>query len=121
VTGSAVAEGAVLDGLVVMPAEEPASSQALSAPTGLTVRLISPTQIDLAWSDNSGDETGFEIQRRTGSGDWTRLALVGPNLTRFSDFSVLPSTSYSYRLRAVNDVGASAWSNEAIGTTLAGP
>jgi hypothetical protein len=121
VTGISAVEGAALDGLAIAPAEEPAAGQVPVTPTGLTVRLISPTQIDLSWSDNSPDETGFEIQRRTGSGEWTRLALVGPNLTRFSDFSVLPGTSYSYRVRAVNDMGASAWSNEATGTTLAGP
>ena len=50
-----------------------------------------------------------------------RIALVAANVTRFSDFGVAPNTSYTYRVRAVNDGGSSDWSNEAGVTTLAGP
>ena len=53
-----------------------------------------------AWSDNSADETGFEIERRSGAGDWERIATVAPESTRFTDFGVRPITSYAYRVPA---------------------
>jgi hypothetical protein len=120
-TGRSQVEGAALDGLAVSAAEEPSlGGPPPAAPSGLSVRLISPSQVDLTWVDGSGDETGFEIQRRTGNGDWVRIALVAGGITRFSDFGVVPNTTYTYRVRALNDSGASEWSNEAAVRTLPG-
>jgi hypothetical protein len=110
--------GAVLDGLVVTPSEEPAPGRPPAAPTRLTVRLIAPMQVELAWRDNSAEETSFEIQRRTSTGDWERIATIAANAARFTDFGVSPRTRYAYRVRAVNESGASGWSNEASVTTL---
>jgi hypothetical protein len=111
--------GVVLDGLVLQPAEAPVPGQRPAAPSNLSVRVVSATEIQLAWTDNSADESGFEIERRGGGRDWTRIAVVGAGITRFSDFGVAPATAYTYRVRALNDVGASEASNEASGTTLA--
>ena len=36
-----------------------------AAPTQLVVRAASPTQLVLSWSDNSANETGFEVERQT--------------------------------------------------------
>lgn len=119
-TGLSKTAGAVLDGLVLAPAEPPVPGQPPAAPSNLSVRVISATEIQLAWSDNSGAESGFAIERREGAGDWARIAVVGPDVTRFSDFGVRPRTAYSYRVRATSESGASAWSNEAIVTTLPG-
>jgi hypothetical protein len=121
VTGLSEREGAALDGLVVSPAEEPPPGPGPTAPEGLTARAVSPTQVNLVWVDTSGDETGFEIQRRTGGGDWMRLAVVAAGVTRFGDLEVQPNTSYTYRVRALGDGTASAWSNEASVTTPAAP
>jgi hypothetical protein len=122
--------GAALDGLAVTPAGEPFApsgggpgGQPLpplvpGAPANLTARLVSPAQIELSWLDASGDETGFEIQRRGGAGDWVWIALAAANTTRFSDYTVSPGTTYSYRVRATRDALASAWSNEASVTTV---
>jgi hypothetical protein len=111
--------GLFLDGLAVTPAGELFPPPSPGAPTGLAVRLISPTQIELSWLDTSANETGFEIQRRTGTGDWVWIALVAANTTRFSDFGVSSGTTYTYRVRAQRAAGVSAWSNEASATTLA--
>ena len=64
------------------------------------------------------DWTSFEIQRRSGVADWTRIAVVAENTTRFSDYTVLPNTTYTYRVRAQNAQGPSSWSPEASATTL---
>lgn len=35
-------------------------------PSNLTITAVSSSQIDLSWTDNSNDETGFSIERNTG-------------------------------------------------------
>jgi len=87
------------------------------APSGLFGTAMSPTQINLAWTDNSSNETAFALWRRTGAGSWVRVAVLGPNVTTFSDTSVSASTTYTYRVRAINNGGASAWSDEMTVTT----
>jgi len=44
--------------------------------------------------------------------------VVVPNATAFTDSGLTPATAYTYRVRATNNTGASAWTNEAGGTTL---
>ena len=39
-----------------------------AAPSALAATALSTTQINLTWSDNSANETGFKIERKTGSG-----------------------------------------------------
>jgi len=37
---------------------------------------------------------------------------VVPNATSFTDTGLTPGTAYTYRVRATNNTGASAWTNE---------
>jgi hypothetical protein len=89
-----------------------------AAPTNLVATPASKTKIDLAWSDNAGDETGFEIERSTNGTTFTRIATVGANATSYTSTGLKRNTTYSYRVRAVNASGASAYSNTASATTL---
>src|SRR6185295_5564506 len=54
-----------------------------AAPTNLVATTFSTTQINLSWTDNSGDETGFRIERCTGAGctNFAQVAEVGSNVT----------------------------------------
>ena len=77
--------------------------------------------ITLSWSDNSTDETGFEIERCAGLGcsDFTLIgtrdsSIYGP---WWNDIGLAENTPYSYRVRAVNGFGASAYSNIASAST----
>src|SRR5204863_1822662 len=65
-----------------------------AAPTGLTVRALSASQMELRWTDNSSDETGFAIWRRSGTGAWSRVGGVPGGTTRFVDRNLTASTSY---------------------------
>jgi hypothetical protein len=122
VTGLSEVHGIVLDGLSVLPVDGGGPVPPVpAAPTGLTAAAVSRDQINLAWRDNSSDETGFAIFRRTGGRDWERIALVGANITRFADWDVRPEFTYIYRVQAVNEAGASAWSNEASAATSPTP
>ncbi|WP_348216777.1 SGNH/GDSL hydrolase family protein [Luteolibacter sp.] len=84
-----------------------------AAPSSLTATVISGTQINLSWLDNSGDETGFSVYRKTGSGGtWQQIATVGANATISGISGLLTgANSYFFAVRAINASGDSAWSN----------
>lgn len=91
-----------------------------TAPSSLTATALSSNQVNLAWADNATDETGFTIERKTGAGAYSLLATKGANSTSHLDATVAASTNYTYRVRADNANGSSAWSNEAAATTPVG-
>jgi acid phosphatase type 7 len=90
-----------------------------AAPTNLVATTFSTTQINLSWTDNSADETGFRIERCTGAGctNFTQVAEVGANATTFANTSLSKNTTYTYRVRAFNAGGNSAYSNVASART----
>lgn len=94
-----------------------------AAPSGLTAAAASTSQINLAWTDNALDETGYKIERCTGAGctSFAQIAAVGAGVTSYANTGLTASTSYSYRVRAYNDGGDSGYSNEASATTQAAP
>lgn len=93
-----------------------------AAPSGLTAVAVSTSQINLAWTDNSTDETNFQIERKlTVGGTFALVATVGAGIIVYSDGGLTPSTSYTYRVRAINAGGNSAYSNEAVAVTQATP
>jgi hypothetical protein len=96
-----------------------ATSVALPAsPSSLTVSVIASTQINLAWTDNSTNETGFRVERKTGaSGTWSQIASLGANVRTFSNTGLAAGTTYYYRVRAYNASGNSGYSNEVMATT----
>ncbi len=88
-----------------------------AAPGGLSVSVAGATQINLSWSDHSSDETGFKIERKTGSGSFSQIATVGANVKTYNNTGLTANTSYTYRVRAYNSVGNSSYSNESSATT----
>ncbi|MGY8690996.1 MAG: fibronectin type III domain-containing protein, partial [Verrucomicrobiales bacterium] len=91
-----------------------------NAPAALTAQAISYEQINLTWSDQSNDETGFKVERNTGGG-WAEIATAGSNATGYSDTGLTPSTAYNYRVRAFNLGGSSSYSNTTSATTQSPP
>lgn len=91
-----------------------------AAPSNLTATAVSKTQINLAWTDRSNDETGFKIERCQGSGctNFVQVATTGANATSFSNTGLSRNTWYSYRIRAYNASGDSGYSNTATVKTL---
>jgi hypothetical protein len=88
-------------------------------PTALNAVANGQSQIDLSWTDNSGNETGFRIERCTGAGcsDFAEITIVGADVTAFANSGLSASESYSYRVRAYNN-GTSAYTNTATATTI---
>ena len=86
-----------------------------TAPTSLTVTALGLSMAQLDWHDNSLNESGFKIERKTsGTLTFTEIAQVTANTTTYQDNSLSPGVVYVYRIRAFNPVGVSAYSNEAI-------
>jgi hypothetical protein len=89
-----------------------------TAPTGLTARAVSDMAVNLTWSDNSGDEDGFRIERATEAGFTTAtVILAGENATSHADGNLSPGTTYYYRVYAFNAQGTSAPTEPASATT----
>jgi M6 family metalloprotease-like protein len=95
------------------------TTYALPAPDFLSATPVTSTRIDLAWSDASPNETGFKIERKSGAGSWQEIATSPANSISYADTSCSAATAYTYRLRAYNGNGYSAYSNEATATTYA--
>ena len=94
-----------------------------SSPGSLATRTISSSQIILSWVDNADNETGFKIERCTGTGcsNFVQIASVATNITTYADSGLAPDIVYSYRISAYNAAGNSGYSNTAMGTTLPSP
>jgi hypothetical protein len=88
-----------------------------AAPTGLKATAVSRSRIDLSWIDSSTNETRFEIERRTGAQAFQPLATVAANSVSFVNTGLRARTTYTYRIRACNQLGCSAFSNQASATT----
>ncbi len=89
-----------------------------NAPTSLAATAVSTSQINLSWTDNSGNETGFKIERCTGSGctNFAQIATVSANV--YNNTGLSKNTTYTYRVRAYNAAGNSAYSNTIARKTL---
>ncbi|MGD9101602.1 MAG: choice-of-anchor J domain-containing protein, partial [Anaerolineae bacterium] len=92
---------------------------ALAAPSGLSATADN-YDINLAWTDNSDNETHFRIERSPdGSSDWTQVGSVNADATSYADKDLTCNTAYYYRVRATSGASASAYSNVANDTTAA--
>lgn len=89
------------------------------APSNLTGSVVSSSQINLSWTDNSTNETGFNIERKTGTGIYAVVGTTATNVTLFNDTGLTPNTTYTYRVYSNNSVGNSlTYSNEVTKTTI---
>ena len=60
------------------------------------------------------------MYKRQGCSSFAQIGTAAANATSYSDTGLAASTSYSYRVRASNGGGDSAYSNTASATTQAG-
>ncbi|MDA0813151.1 MAG: M12 family metallo-peptidase [Verrucomicrobia bacterium] len=92
------------------------------SPTNLAATAVSDSEIDLAWTDNSTIEQGFDIDRSAdGGANWAMLASVGANTTTYQDLGLPSSSTFLYRVNAYNNAGDSNFINYASATTFAPP
>jgi len=89
-----------------------------NAPTGLTASYISNARtVQLAWNDNSDNETGFVVERKDETlGNFTSLTStpLAANTTGYFDGPVTSGKTYTYRVKAVAGTKYSTYSNEVV-------
>jgi len=73
-------------------------------------------EINLAWSDNSTNETAFVVQKSTNGTAFAQIAVVPSPQAGMSDSAIAPGQHYWYRVAATNSAGLSPWSNIAEAT-----
>jgi len=95
--------------------------QPITSPSSLSATAVSPSQINLSWTDNATNETGYKIERApdvSGSpGTFSQISTAPANATAFSSTGLFDCTTYWYRVRAYNAGGDSDYSNNASTTT----
>ncbi|HEY3378312.1 MAG TPA: fibronectin type III domain-containing protein, partial [Armatimonadota bacterium] len=95
-----------------------ATTYALPTPTNLTATTVSTTQIDLAWTDVSG-EAGYYVERSPNGVDtWSQIGSTAANTTTYQNTSLSAGATYYYRVRAYTGATYSAYSNIATQVTI---
>jgi nitrite reductase/ring-hydroxylating ferredoxin subunit len=91
-----------------------------AAPSSLDAMAQSASEVRLTWIDNAAGAADMEVERRAALETvFTRVATLPPGTTEFADTGLGERTLYTWRVRAVQDDRASAYSNEASATTPA--
>lgn len=103
--------------LRIQTPEAPASGSAPSAPSGLAGRAIASHRVDLEWVDQSGNETGFRVERSQDGQSYGVIATLGAGATAYQALELTPSTRYYFRIKSYNSCGSSAASSVVSLTT----
>jgi predicted nucleotidyltransferase len=84
------------------------------SPTKLTANVISGSEINLTWIDNSNGETGYVVERSVGNNqNFSPVAALNSNSTNYTDKGLIPENHYYYRVKALYNDISSEYSNEA--------
>ncbi|MDT3698542.1 MAG: carboxypeptidase regulatory-like domain-containing protein [Thermincola sp.] len=88
-----------------------------AAPAGLAATAVSSSQINLTWNAADG-ATEYNIYRSaTADGDYAKINTTQVTAASYSNIDLTASTSYYYKVTAVNAGGESAASDNASATT----
>jgi len=91
---------------------------AIMAPTGLVAVAVATNRIDLTWSDNSTNETGFVIERSmTNGAGFAVITTTAANATNVADIGLSVGRTYYYRIFATNAITASVTTPQVSATT----
>ena len=95
----------------------PPATTVPKAPKNLKARAISSTEIALTWKDLANNEDLFSVQMKVGTGPWREIGrLPGDTVSAVVD-GLAKNKQHSFRVRALNTKGFSAFSNVAKATT----
>lgn len=72
--------------------------------TAASVTSISPSvSISISWTDNSSNEDGFRVERKTGTGGtYASIGTTAANVTSLTDSTAVVGTEYYYRVFATS-------------------
>lgn len=102
--GIRLSREAVVVSYETLPADPTALSASVSTSTASTVNL--------SWSDNASNETGYLVERGTDGINFTQIGSTTANKTTYADVGRTAGLYY-YRVRATNTAGNSNYTNVA--------
>jgi glucosylceramidase len=94
-----------------------------TAPSNLTATAASSAQINLGWTASATNGVTYSVFRSTTSGFTPgsgNVIATGIGTTSYANTGLAASTTYYYKVEAVNSAGSSPASNQANATTPAG-
>ncbi|MEA2563811.1 MAG: hypothetical protein QOH06_5315 [Acidobacteriota bacterium] len=101
------------------PPPPPPPGNAPVAPGNLQAQA-SQSAIQLTWSDNSSNEVSFRVEQSI-NGSFQEILVTAANATTLQVTGLQAGTAYTFRVRAANANGNSAYSNLATATTSTAP
>lgn len=88
-----------------------------AAPTNLTAaNTATPKTVTLKWRDNAANESGYYLERKPANAPataFTQILVLPPNATSHTVTLDTPNDKFTFRVRATNIRGDSAYTNEA--------
>jgi hypothetical protein len=105
------------------PIESATTPVAPATPTNATVVGLTPTEVDMTWTDNANNEVGYRVLRRTNQADFAQIAQLPPNSSAYSDTTAQAGVTYDYHIQAYNIAGVSDFTGftVTVPTTLTVP
>jgi ribosomal protein S6E (S10) len=89
--------------------------ETVNAPSSLSA-TVSGNSINLGWTDNSTNETGFTIERSSPGSVFSVLTTLGANVTTYTDATAVAGVAYTYRIKATGGTSDSGFSNTSVAT-----
>lgn len=83
----------------------------LNKPDQLQATYVPPDHIQLKWVNNSLSAPRFIVERKDSVSDYQKLDTTNSNITFYNDTTTVPGVSYTYRIRAINRLALSDYSN----------
>lgn len=113
------------DGSILQGGKEYDLDSPPSAPTGLIGERTSTTAIELKWEDNSLNEDEFILERTgtkpNGTVSFPKEISLPKNTVTYVDSEIVETDKYTYRIKAINNLGESEFSEECKVNTYGAP
>lgn len=91
-----------------------------NAPSDLIAATSSHNAIELNWTDNSTDETGFQVYRaNSAEGSFLVVNTIEKDITSYLDQDLEASSTYFYKIKAIGKYGESDFSHEGLAIPVA--
>jgi len=100
-----------------------ASATLPDPPFDVNAIAVSSTEIDITWSPNTQEITGYAVERGNADGtSWTYLTTNTHSTgITYNDTGLTPATTYQYHIYAINDNGKTVNDDIGIATTWGAP
>ena len=86
------------------------ATTSLISPSNLTATPINDQRIKLTWDHNCSYESGYIIERKSGSGNFVEIGQTDSNVLTYTDANVVQDIEYSYRVSAFTELNKSDYS-----------